>query len=502
MKGKGDTTGLKPNYTFDELVVGVNNHISAKACLQVVKSPGETYNPLVIYGPAGTGKTHLMQAVAHAMLKTNPDLAVRYSSSERFMNEVIMAVSDDNVMEVRKKYHQFDLWLLDDIQFLLESKTAQMEFFHIFNTFHDENKQIVMACDRPPNKLTNLDKNIVSRLSWGLSTPVQIPDIKTRIDILKLKQARYGLDLDDKMLSFAAGALKSNVRELEGFLKKINAYLTLSHHEVNMDLVSMVIGEILPDGVSIEEVQEQAQEELKVSETQARQIEELNDQIHSVQIQGGGGRSHSVSRPSKPSESSKHPPKKQSESFEVVMPAESEEAEEPKKEPKKPPAKATPPPEPPQVEEPAPQAIQPPPTPDDDEEEENKGVKLKEVGAVFFFPSGCEDAVQTVEQKFQEVIKKHKLKFRLKMAETQSYECSGKINYASFVESCKKAKVPVAIVVGPPPTAFIPEQDFYDLLSVTLDVQGISLQLVNWSEINKDYRYLNLALDIALVRTR
>ena len=126
----------------------------------------------------------------------------------------------------------------------------------------------------------------------------------------------------------------------------------------------------------------------------------------------------------------------------------------------------------------------------------------KEVGAVFFFPASKNDELETVHRKFQEVIKKHKLKFKLKRVHSHPYEVGPKINYASFVEVCKDNRVPVAIVIGPPPGGLIPEQDFYDLLSVTLDVQGVSLQLVNWTEINKDYRYLNLALDIALVRTK
>jgi hypothetical protein len=126
----------------------------------------------------------------------------------------------------------------------------------------------------------------------------------------------------------------------------------------------------------------------------------------------------------------------------------------------------------------------------------------KEIGTVFFFPEGCIEALETVHRKFQEVIKKHKLKFRLKRVHNEPYTVKGKVNYSSFVDVCKNNRVPVAIVIGPPPETHMPEQDFYDLLAVTLDVQGVSLQLVNWGEINKDYRYLNLALDIALVRSR
>ena len=138
---------------------------------------------------------------------------------------------------------------------------------------------------------------------------------------------------------------------------------------------------------------------------------------------------------------------------------------------------------------------------EDDEDQEEINTH-KEIGAVFFYPEGCEEALNSVHQKFLEVIKKHKLKFRLKKVKAAPYELKGKVNYSVFVDLCKESKVPVAIVIGPPPSAVIPEQDFYDLLSVTLDVQGISLQLVNWGEINKDYRYLNLSLDIALIRSR
>jgi hypothetical protein len=127
---------------------------------------------------------------------------------------------------------------------------------------------------------------------------------------------------------------------------------------------------------------------------------------------------------------------------------------------------------------------------------------LKEIGAVFFFPYGADKVLESVHAKFQDVIKKHKLKFRLKRVHSEMYQAQGKTNYTSFVDVCKRNKVPVAVVIGPPPEAHVPEQDFYDLLSVTLDVQGVSLQLINWAEVDKDYRYLNLALDIALVRTR
>ena len=182
--------GLKTQYTFDDLIIGPSNHIPAKACLEVVKNPGEAYNPLYIYGDTGVGKTHLAQAVAHAMLKANPKMKVKYISSERFANEILSAIAEDNIMSVRDHYSQLDLWILGDIQYLLESKAAQSEFFHIFNILHQDNRQILITSDRPPSKLNGFDKTIRTRLEWGLATDMKIPDIKERLEILQIKQKK------------------------------------------------------------------------------------------------------------------------------------------------------------------------------------------------------------------------------------------------------------------------------------------------------------------------
>ncbi len=480
--------GLKPFYSFAHLVVGPNNHVAAAACHAVAVSPGEAYNPLFIYGPAGVGKTHLLQAVAHEMLKNKPACKIKYISAERFMNEILAAISEDRVVEVRRLYSNLDLLIVDDVQYLTESKVSQEELFHIFNNLHQGNRQVILAADRPPNQLTNLNQNIRTRLEWGLASDVKIPDAKTRLEILKKKQNQQGLNLSEEMLLYVAQVLSSNVRELEGFLKRVHAYATLSHQQVTMELVESIVREILPEGRPV-----------PAPDALAHPADPLTNGAH---------------KPA-PAKKSHAPPPEHEE-------PEAEEEEAPPPPPPKaakvtPAPKAAPAPPPPPVpaSEPELQIIgvpldagppEPTPIPDLPEEEIDPNAELpsghKEVGAVFFYPAGCKEALETVHRKFQDVIKKHKLKFRLKRVNSSEYVCKGKINYSSFVDVCKVNKVPVAIVVGPPPESLIPEQDFYDLLTVTLDVQGVSLQLVNWGEINKDYRYLNLALDIALVRTR
>jgi|GEM_PF-4493964 len=483
--------GLKSSYTFEDLIIGANNHIAAKACLEVVKAPGEAYNPLYIYGPSGVGKTHMMQAVAFAMLKANGKLKVKYISAERFANETIVAISEDKILDLRRRYGELDLFLLDDAQFLIESKSAQAEFFHIFNNLHQANRQIILTADQAPNNMKGLDKNILTRLEWGLATDLKLPDVKTRVEILEIKQKKAGLKLSPEMIRYAAGMLRSNVRELEGFLKKINAYLTLSYQEINMDLIKTIIREILPEeqaDLSPEEVPaETGKVAPGVAKPPAKQKKEETQQVvQELRVQNGANPSmrEPIATP-KPLEVVL-PEKPASKAREIVPPSSSIISEE----------NDSPVVEPPQEIGSSQIDV------DISEDEDQLPSGYKEVKAVFFFPDGCQEALEAVAKKFQEVIKKHKLKFRLKRAADESYQIKGKINYTTFVDLCKKHKVPVAIVIGPPPTAMVSEQDFYDLLSVTLDVQGVSLQLVNWGEINKDYRYLNLSLDIALVRTR
>lgn len=536
--------GIKPFYSFEQFVVGPNNEVAAAACQAIAKNPGSAYNPLFLYGPAGVGKTHLMHAVAQELLKRNGECRVKYLSAERFMNEIMTAVAEDRLVQFRGQYSQLDLLILDDVQYLTESKISQEELFHIFNNMHQENRQVIVAADRPPNQLTAFNKNVRSRLEWGLASDIRLPDTQTRLEILKRKQALQGLRLNDDMLIYVAQMLSSNVRELEGFLKRIHAYVTLSHQAITLDLVKSVVHEIVPEDRAVESGTPINGIHKKGSNGRGappRPVEE-DEPLRIITPLPASPTSQPVPEPAVASAAAPvpdapaapepvraEPPKPA-----VAKPSITEPKAPPKGEavlPELPEAprsdlvfenaldsadikapgaavpRASPPPAeiptelpstPVPANEPAPTIMEA----DDASDAELLPTGHKEVTAVFFYPSGCMEALESVAKKFQEVIKKHKLKFRLKRVHSEGYEVKGKINYGNFVDVCKANKVPVAIVIGPPPGTVVQGGDFYDLLSVTLDVQGISLQLVDWSEINKDYRYLNLALDIALVRSR
>ena len=454
------------------------------------------------------------------------------------MNEVISSVAEDNSMMVRGRYNELDLWILDDVQYLMESKSTQAEFFHIFNIFLEDNRQIIVSSDRPPNNLLAFDKTIRSRLGGGLAVEVGIPDVNTRMTILQKKQEKHGLNLDQKMLDYAAGILQSNVRELEGFLKKIFAYVTLSHQELTIDLIQRVVREILPEGQAAASSEQPAsppsQNPSPPVPTEIPQILEGAKIQHAANPGGAPAPQMQSPQYDVPPEAQVAPVSPAGKKpLEVVMPGQSSSGSSPPGEPPPTPPPQGPPapkeaegidvpaefivsPDAPPGEPGKPTEDQPkemevpvvsgetvePPAFDDELEEDELPNGFKEIKAVFFYPEGCEEALNSVFRKFQEVIKKHKLKFRLKKIKGHPYQFESQVNYSSFADVCKEAKVPVAVVIGPPPSNAVPETDFYDLLSVTLDVQGISLQLVNWTEINKDYRFLNLSLDIALVRTR
>lgn len=237
--------GLSPRYTFDTFIVGASNQFADAACRAVAEAPSRSYNPLFIYGGVGLGKTHLMHAIGHYVLRHHPGLKLTYISSERFMNEVINALRYDGILEFRERYRSVDVLLIDDIQFIAGKERTQTEFFHTFNALYDAQKQIVLSSDCPPHQIAELEERLRSRFEWGLTADIQSPDLETKIAILKRKADSEGVSLPDDVALYIAGRIKSNIRELEGSLIRLLAYASLTGTEVSMSLAQQVLRDIL-----------------------------------------------------------------------------------------------------------------------------------------------------------------------------------------------------------------------------------------------------------------
>ncbi len=238
--------GLNPRYTFDTYVVGGSNQFAHAASLAVAEQLSKAYNPLFIYGGVGLGKTHLMHAIGHAVKKTaNRHVRLYYLSSERFMNELINAIRYDTMPQFRDKYRNFDLLLVDDIQFIAGKERTQEEFFHTFNALYDAQKQIVISSDCPPKKIPTLEERLRSRFEWGLIADIQPPDLETKIAILKKKAALENIEIPDEVAMFIATKIQSNIRALEGCLIKIAAHSTLGETLPTLELARKVLEDIL-----------------------------------------------------------------------------------------------------------------------------------------------------------------------------------------------------------------------------------------------------------------
>ena len=229
---------LNSKYTFDTFVIGKGNQMAHAAALVVSEEPGTIYNPLFFYGGVGLGKTHLMHAIGHQYLSINPDKTVKYVSSETFANDFIMSIQNRTQEEFRQKYRTVDLLLVDDIQFFADKEGTQEEFFHTFNALYDERKQIVLTSDRLPNEIPKLQERLVSRFAWGLSVDITPPDLETRIAILRKKADAERLELPNDTLSYIAGQIDSNIRELEGALVRVQAYATMQNKEITTGLAA------------------------------------------------------------------------------------------------------------------------------------------------------------------------------------------------------------------------------------------------------------------------
>jgi chromosomal replication initiator protein len=263
-------TGMNPKYTFDTFVIGSSNRFAHAAALAVAEAPAQAYNPLFIYGGTGLGKTHLLQAVGDYVGEHLPGFAVRYVTSETFMNDFINSLRDKRIEGFKQRYRTYDVLLIDDVQFFEHKERIQEEFFHTFNSLYEAGKQIVMSSDRPPREISTLEERLRSRFEWGLITDIQPPDLETRIAILRKKVALDEIHVPDpQVLTFIAGRVSTNIRELEGALTRVVAFSSLTGRPMTVELAGDVLKDVFPQGeaaqVSIERIQQAVSERFGLS---------------------------------------------------------------------------------------------------------------------------------------------------------------------------------------------------------------------------------------------
>ena len=254
-----NSSNLNSKYTFNSFVVGNNNSFAHAAALAVAEAPATAYNPLFLYGGVGLGKTHLMHAIGNEILKNNKNANVLYVSSEKFTNQFINAIKDNKNEIFRNKYRNIDVLLIDDIQFIAGKERIQEEFFHTFNTLHDDGKQIIISSDRPPKDIQPLEERLRTRFEWGLIADISNPDYETRMAILKKKAQLDNIIIDDDILVNIATHIYTNIRELEGALNKLIAYSTLSNSPITIELSNKAISDVVSHHnkvLSIEYIQE------------------------------------------------------------------------------------------------------------------------------------------------------------------------------------------------------------------------------------------------------
>ena len=252
---------LNSKYTFDSFVIGSSNRFAHAAALAVAEAPAQAYNPLFIYGGTGLGKTHLMQAIAQYVAEHTGQLTARYVTSETFMNDFINSLRDKRIEGFKHRYRNYDLLLVDDIQFFEGKERIQEEFFHTFNSLYETGAQIVLSSDRPPRDIATLEERLRSRFEWGLITDIQPPDLETREAILRKKVKSDGIEVrDEQLLTFIAGRVSTNIRELEGALTRVVAFSSLTGRSMTVDLAQDVLKDVFPQGepaqVSIRHIQE------------------------------------------------------------------------------------------------------------------------------------------------------------------------------------------------------------------------------------------------------
>jgi chromosomal replication initiator protein len=259
---RGPATGtLNPRNTFETFVVGSNNQMAHAAALAVAQAPAQAYNPLFLYGDTGLGKTHLMHAIGHAILRHNPEARVGYLSTEKFTNEFIQALQENSLTKFRQRYRHADVLLLDDVQFLAGKERIQEEFFHTFNDLFESGKQIVLTSDRRASEIQKLESRLVSRFEWGLPADIQAPDLETRLAILRAKAQSLNQHLPEPILNFIAQNITKNIRRLEGALLKVASYSSLTNKPLDLATAERLLHDVL---------MEQAQNVLTIETIQKR----------------------------------------------------------------------------------------------------------------------------------------------------------------------------------------------------------------------------------------
>jgi chromosomal replication initiator protein len=279
---------LNPRYTFDNYIKGESNQFARAAAFAVANNPGGTsFNPLVIYGGVGLGKTHLVHAVGNAIIHSGRPSTVLYISSEKFTVDFVEAIQRDNVAGFSNTYRTVDVLIVDDIQFFAGKEKTQDIFFHTFNALHQLGKQIILSCDRPPKELSGLNERLISRFQWGLTADIQPPDLETRIAILRKKSGDDGIELSHEVVEFIAASVTSNIRELEGCLISLLARASLENRQIDLklakDVVRSVIGEVKTH-VTIEEIQRVVCEHLGIPEDLIRAKTRKQEVVNARQI--------------------------------------------------------------------------------------------------------------------------------------------------------------------------------------------------------------------------
>lgn len=274
---EGRPSGILPpnykfEYTFENFIVGNSNKFAHAACLAVATRPASDYNPLFIYGPSGLGKTHLMSAIVNEIKKKQPNVRVLYIKGDDFTNQMIESLAKQEMHKFHERYRNCDILLIDDIQFIAGKTATQEEFFHTFNTLYEERKQIILTSDRPPKDIPTLEDRLKTRFEWGLLADIQPPDLELRIAIIKKKAEQVSIDVPDEVLTFLAENLRSNIRQIEGAIKKLSALSFLSGQKISMDLAKSCLSELLggaePVNVTIEKIFGAVQQKFNVTKVE------------------------------------------------------------------------------------------------------------------------------------------------------------------------------------------------------------------------------------------